>query len=270
VGGQAWGKLIEEVQTRLSAAHKNATEDKKLCNRTSFALDYLYQMKDMSYLIEAVKSLDVATRHSANSCIRMTEESGRPIQILVDLLTRCNRSLPHMEVITGISEVLISLSELEETRNFMSEAKGLSTILLKTSLEMMRIYREKNQLLIFSKFCAFLWKMSHNGDFAREQLASSLSVKSLNEFEIYLANRKSKRSVSGSNLMKGTSFLSTTVSCKTSDAKILSAKHGMQLSNKIVRFHSDPYTAIAHLNRKMKRVKTLTSSQSARVLKEKN
>ena len=33
VGGQAWGKLIEEVQTRLSAAHKNATEDKKLCNR---------------------------------------------------------------------------------------------------------------------------------------------------------------------------------------------------------------------------------------------
>ena len=50
-------------------------------NRTSFALDYLYQMKDMSYLIEAVKSLDVATRHSANSCIRMTEESGRPIQV---------------------------------------------------------------------------------------------------------------------------------------------------------------------------------------------
>ena len=177
-----------------------------------------------------------------------------------------------MEVITGISEVLISLSELQETRNFMSEAKGLSTILLKTSLEMMRylyslhalhfpddcflqnklenwmnkvfskdsvnrlcdkslepkqeivwisksvsasicnlsrIYREKNQLLIFSKFCAFLWKMSHNGDFAREQLASSLSVKSLNEFEIYLANRKSKRSVSGSNLMKGKAFLKT-------------------------------------------------------------
>ena len=41
-------------------------------------------------------------------------------------------------------------------------------------------------------------------------------------------------------LFSGTSFLSTTVSCKTSDGKILSAKHGMQLSNKIVRFHSDP------------------------------
>ena len=72
-----------------------------------------------------------------------------------------------------------------------------------------RIYREKNQLLIFSKFCVFLWKMSHNGVFAREQLASSLSVKSLNEFEIYLANRKSKRSISGSNLMKGKAFIKT-------------------------------------------------------------
>ena len=54
---EAWGKKIQEVQNRLSLAHKNATEDKKLCNRTSFALDYLYKMRDMSYLIEAVNSL---------------------------------------------------------------------------------------------------------------------------------------------------------------------------------------------------------------------
>ena len=61
MGGSAWVKLIEEVQTRLSAAHKNATEDQKLCNRTDFALDYLYSMKDMSYLIEAVNSLGKCT-----------------------------------------------------------------------------------------------------------------------------------------------------------------------------------------------------------------
>ena len=117
---------------------------------------------------------DVATRHSVNSCVRMTEDGGRPVRILMDLVTRCNRSLPHMEVVTSICEVLISLGECKQTRDFISNSDPANgRIVLKTSLEIMRIYKEKNQLAIFSKLCAFLWKMSHNQEFAKVYLMTS-------------------------------------------------------------------------------------------------
>ena len=38
-------KQLAEVQRRVSEAHKNVTEDKKLCNRTAYALDYLFTFK---------------------------------------------------------------------------------------------------------------------------------------------------------------------------------------------------------------------------------
>ena len=50
-------KKIEEMQSRVSEAHKNATEDKKLCNRTAFALEYLFNSKDIALLIQALSDL---------------------------------------------------------------------------------------------------------------------------------------------------------------------------------------------------------------------
>ena len=110
---------------------------------------------------------DVATRHSGNSCQRMTESEGRPIVILMDLIHRCNRSLPHMEVVSSVCEILISLAEYPQTRDFISSEASIRKLVLKTSLEIMRIYREKNQLQIFSKLSSFLWKMSHNDSFLK-------------------------------------------------------------------------------------------------------
>ena len=59
-------KKLEEVQRKVSEAHKNATEDKKLCNRTAFALDHLFTYKDMSMLIEALNNLNVTLTYSTN------------------------------------------------------------------------------------------------------------------------------------------------------------------------------------------------------------
>ena len=41
----------------MEEANRKATEDKKLCNRTAFAIDYLYKFKDMSHLIKALIDL---------------------------------------------------------------------------------------------------------------------------------------------------------------------------------------------------------------------
>ena len=55
-------KKLAEVQRRVSEAHKNVTEDKKLCNRTAYALDYLFTYKDMGMLILALNNLNVTLR----------------------------------------------------------------------------------------------------------------------------------------------------------------------------------------------------------------
>lgn len=48
---------LAEVRKRVDEANRMATEDKKLCNRTAFAIDYLYKLKDMADLIKAMKDL---------------------------------------------------------------------------------------------------------------------------------------------------------------------------------------------------------------------
>jgi len=279
---KAWGKRIADVQNRLSEAHKNATEDKKLCNRTAFALDFLYKMKDMAYLIEAVNSLDVSTRHSVNSCMRMTEDGLRPVRILMDLVHRCNRSLPHMEVVTSVCEVMISLSECQEAREIIAADEAVRRSVLKTSLEIMRIYREKNKLAIFSKLCAFLWKMSHSLTFLKALQGDRESSRALVEHEQFQQQRRKRggglsSSTSGSNIggaalgnisnqvnssavlnsstasFRPRSSSATFVKPSFTKPKVLSANHGMQLSNRIVRFHADPHTAISYLNKRLKR-----------------
>lgn len=50
-------KRLAEVRKRVDEANRKATEDKKLCNRTAFAIDYLYRQKDMAYLIKAMNDL---------------------------------------------------------------------------------------------------------------------------------------------------------------------------------------------------------------------
>lgn len=51
------GKKIEAARKKLKEASDNASEDKKLCNRTSSALDVLYTQKDMARLIKVISDL---------------------------------------------------------------------------------------------------------------------------------------------------------------------------------------------------------------------
>ena len=54
---EEFGRRIGEVREKVKKAGENATEDKKLGNRTNFALDYLYSYRDMAQLIKAVQDL---------------------------------------------------------------------------------------------------------------------------------------------------------------------------------------------------------------------
>lgn len=52
-------KKIEVVRKRIMEAHRTATEDKKLGNRTESALDYLLKYKQLSHLLEALVHLGI-------------------------------------------------------------------------------------------------------------------------------------------------------------------------------------------------------------------
>ena len=51
------GKKIREVRRRLRLAHQTATDDMKLGNRTTFALEYLLQYRQLSAILEALTHL---------------------------------------------------------------------------------------------------------------------------------------------------------------------------------------------------------------------
>ena len=50
-------KKVIQARQRIEEARKNVTEDKKLCNRTTSALDYLLRYKQLSYILEALMNL---------------------------------------------------------------------------------------------------------------------------------------------------------------------------------------------------------------------
>ena len=158
------------------------------------ALDFLYSTKDMAYLIKVTRDLgkdkrhfllrlsfcdentsdiyrsslkshmwktftEFATRYSQTCCTRLIEKNGMALLILANLAERCNRSLPHMEVVSTICDIFINISELLETRNFVASWDRLDSILKIIFLLMNRFKENKKPLYIFSKCCSFLWKL---------------------------------------------------------------------------------------------------------------
>ena len=104
---------------------------------------------------------EFATRYSQTCCTRLIENNGMAMLILANLAERCNRSLPHMEVVSTICDIFINISELLETRNFVASWDRLDSILTIIFVLMNRFKENKKPFYIFSKCCSFLWKFCH-------------------------------------------------------------------------------------------------------------
>ncbi len=86
-------------------------------------------------------------------------EGDRCPLILLDLVSRCNRSVPHQEIISAAFDILINLSRYDKAREVMGGGKCAS-VLSKTVCDVSAMYREKRTPEIFGKGCALLWAMS--------------------------------------------------------------------------------------------------------------
>ncbi|XP_059197817.1 abnormal spindle-like microcephaly-associated protein [Centropristis striata] len=128
---------VVKLRRRLREVSAGIREEDKLCNKTSSALDYLLRYKHFSYILEALRNLETATRLSPECCERLVESGAT--NIIFTLIRCCNRSVPCMDVITYSVQILLNLSKYHKT----TEAVYLVENSVETLLDLLQRYREK-------------------------------------------------------------------------------------------------------------------------------
>ncbi|XP_036614160.1 abnormal spindle-like microcephaly-associated protein [Trichosurus vulpecula] len=160
--GYSWRKKndfseIKAIRLSLQEVNRKSREENKLYKRTALAIHYLLKYKHLSYILEALKHLEVVTRLSPLCCENIAQ-SGAIAKIFV-LILSCNRSIPCMEVITYAVQVLLNIAKYEKTAPAVYEVENC----IDTLLELLQTYREKSGDKvadkggsIFTKTCCLL------------------------------------------------------------------------------------------------------------------
>ncbi|NWT56630.1 ASPM protein, partial [Erythrocercus mccallii] len=172
--GYSWRKMTDTAQTRalrhsLEKANEKSREENKLGNRTAIAIDHLLKYKHLSYILAALKHLEVATRLSPLCCENMAQ--SRAIFSIFVLIRSCNRSVPCMDVIRYSVQVLLNVSKYERTTQAVYEAENS----VDTLLDLLQMYRGKagdkvseKGGSIFTKTCCLLAILSKDSKRALE------------------------------------------------------------------------------------------------------
>ncbi|XP_068734820.1 abnormal spindle-like microcephaly-associated protein homolog [Montipora capricornis] len=139
---------VKRARKRIESANAAATESMKLCNRTRSALDFLLQCKNISRIVGALTNLEVVTRLSEVCCQQVVEDGALPV--IFKVIKKCNRSLPHLEVIK------YSLSILYNVAKFPSVYRAIYEVLdsVDTLIELLVNFRDKS--IVFCKTCYLL------------------------------------------------------------------------------------------------------------------
>ncbi|NXY90815.1 ASPM protein, partial [Alcedo cyanopectus] len=140
--GYSWRKNNDTAKTKalrrsLEKANEKSKEENKLCNRTAVAIDYLLKYKHLSYILAALKHLEVATRLSPLCCENMAQ--SRAVFTIFVLIRSCNRSVPCMDVIRYSVQVLLNVSKYERTTQAVYEVENS----IDTLLDLLQMYRGK-------------------------------------------------------------------------------------------------------------------------------
>ncbi|RMC08395.1 hypothetical protein DUI87_14639 [Hirundo rustica rustica] len=172
--GYSWRKMTDTAKTRalrrsLEKANEKSREENKLGNRTAIAIDHLLKYKHLSYILAALKHLEVATRLSPLCCENMAQ--SRAIFSIFVLIRSCNRSVPCMDVIRYSVQVLLNVSKYERTTRAVYEAENS----IDTLLDLLQMYRGKagdkvseKGGSIFTKTCCLLAILSKDSKRALE------------------------------------------------------------------------------------------------------
>ncbi|XP_063155950.1 abnormal spindle-like microcephaly-associated protein [Candoia aspera] len=172
--GYSWRKKTDTAETRslrdsLIIANKESKEEKKLCNRTALAIDCLLKYKHFSYILAALKDLEVVTRLSPVCCENMAQ--SKAVCTIFTLIRSCNRSVPSRDVIRYSVQVLLNLSKYERTTDAVYDVENS----IETLLDLLQMYRERagektseKGGSIFTKTCCLFAHLSKDSRRASE------------------------------------------------------------------------------------------------------
>ncbi|NWW44759.1 ASPM protein, partial [Pedionomus torquatus] len=172
--GYSWRKnndtaKIKALRCSIEKANEKSREESKLCNRTAIAIEHLLNYKHLSYILAALKHLEVATRLSPLCCENMAQ--SRAIFTIFVLIRSCNRSVPCMDVIKYSVQVLLNVSKYERTTQAVYEVENS----IDTLLDLLQVYRGKagdkiseKGGSIFTKTCCLLAILSKDSKRALE------------------------------------------------------------------------------------------------------
>jgi IQ calmodulin-binding motif len=134
-------KNVASRARRIQAANKKAKADprQRLCVRTKDALDVLLRLKRLSGLHAAICTLEVATRLSHACCTTIVEAGACPV--LFVLIVNCNRSLPHLELLNNILQIMVNLGRHEALVPAMATAKGVEIF-----LDLVQMFRDHDEI----------------------------------------------------------------------------------------------------------------------------
>ncbi|XP_071948699.1 uncharacterized protein [Antedon mediterranea] len=191
-------KKLKLIRGRFIVATKEATEDKKLCNRTETALDYIMRYKQVSHILEALRNLDVVTRLSPVCCEKIVE--GQALPIIFILIKNCNRSLPCMEVVKYCINILTHLAKYPKTCAAVYDIPDCVMFLI----ELIQMYREKPKL--FVSICKLLIVFCQNEHYAKKIRCLPKFAEKMQSIHV-LTKRKHKLAVQRVIVKKQTQFL---------------------------------------------------------------
>ncbi|KAF9928416.1 hypothetical protein FBU30_002374 [Linnemannia zychae] len=145
---------IKAARKRIEHANATAEEHMKLGNRTTMALDILLSSGQLSAVLKACYHLDVVTRLSKNSCLRLVEHNV--VNIIFQLIKSCNRSQPHMEVLKHGLNIIENLSwDHDTTGSVFWAPEGLEIL-----IDSAQSYRE-NDMVLDSTLTILLIHLDH-------------------------------------------------------------------------------------------------------------
>uniref|UniRef100_A0A8B9C661 Assembly factor for spindle microtubules n=1 Tax=Anser brachyrhynchus TaxID=132585 RepID=A0A8B9C661_9AVES len=219
--GYSWRKRNDTAKTRalrrsLEKANENSKEENKLCNRTAIAIEYLLKYKHLSYILAALKHLEVVTRLSPLCCENMVQ--SRAIFTIFVLIRSCNRSVPCMDVIRYSIQVLLNVSKYERTTQAVYEVENS----IDTLLDLLQMYRGKagdkiseKGGSIFTKTCCLLAILSKDSKRALVRLSvlAVACIQSLYKLTARKCKMDAERTLvkqKTNPLISGTSFIPVT------------------------------------------------------------
>lgn len=134
-------KKVASQALRIQAANQKAKVDprQRLCVRTKDALDVLLRLKRLSGLHAAICTLEVATRLSHTCCTTIVEAGACPV--LFVLIVNCNRSLPHLELLNNILQIMVNLGKHDALVPAMATAKGVEIF-----LDLVQMFRDHDEI----------------------------------------------------------------------------------------------------------------------------